>query len=146
MRYYKGGMKTKLEMWGGWLRKKKSANPCLTHNESIKNHINGWPLLQCIHFCSLCAFWISKKKLQIVSQIDCTKNVLTGLWSHTLRKELWNPFLLQSHMTLVYLQRNVVDNNKVNSLTDMASTQWHSQIQWLCNYNGTPSLCPDKGS
>ncbi len=32
-----------------------------------------------------------------------------------------NPLLLQSHMTFVYLQRNIVDNNKVNSRTDMAS-------------------------
>ncbi len=39
----------------------------------------------------------------------------------TLRKELWNPLLLQSHMTFVYLQRNIVDNNKVNSQTDIAS-------------------------
>ncbi len=41
-----------------------------------------------------------------------------SLWERvpfTLRKELWNPLLLQSHITFVYLQRNIVDNNKVNS-------------------------------
>ena len=32
----------------------------------------------------------------------------------TLRKELCNPLLLQSHMSFVYLPRNIVDNNKVN--------------------------------
>ncbi len=39
----------------------------------------------------------------------------------TLRKELSNPLLLQSHRTFVYLQRNIVNNNKVSSFADMPS-------------------------
>ncbi len=37
------------------------------------------------------------------------------------QKKLWNPLLLQSHVTFVYLQRNIVDNNKVSSQADMSS-------------------------
>ncbi len=37
-------------------------------------------------------------------------------------------------------------NNHVIQPTCFVSTQWHSQSQWLCNYNGTPGLCPDKAS
>ncbi len=36
---------------------------------------------------------------------------MDNLSGNTLRKELWNPLLLQSHMTFVYLQRDIVDNN-----------------------------------
>ncbi len=39
----------------------------------------------------------------------------------TLIKKLWNPLLLQSHRTFVYLQRNTVNNKKVSFRADMAS-------------------------
>ena len=59
----------------------------------------------------------------------------------TLIKKLWYPLFLQSHMTFVYLQRNIVDNNKYSPRQVRATIVMQSQ--WLCNYSGTPGLCPD---
>ncbi len=51
--------------------------------------------------------WLPHKStplnLRIWSEVLCT-----AAHSCTLRKELWNPLLLQSHMTFMYLQRNIV--------------------------------------
>ena len=39
----------------------------------------------------------------------------------TLIRKSWNPLLLQSHRTFMYLQRNAMNNNKVSSRADTPS-------------------------
>ena len=66
----------------------------------------------------------------------------------TLRKELWNPLLLQSHRTFVYLQtpRLFCVPHYVFCKIDHFCTQWPLRSQWLFNYNRTPRLCLYKAS
>ncbi len=46
----------------------------------------------------------------------------------TLRKELWNPLLLQGHMAFVYLQSNIVYKASANKIKTLA-LQAHSDIR-----------------
>ncbi len=58
---------------------------------------------------------------------------------YTLGKKLLNPLLLRSHMTFVYLQRNLVDNDKVSSRTDMPNC---GPLFCFCKGNNRSVLSP----
>ncbi len=43
-----------------------------------------------------------------------------------------------------FSQHNLLIESHVIQPTCFANTQWPSQSQWLCYYNGTPRFCPNK--
>ncbi len=63
--------------------------------------------------------------------------ILALMISHTLIKQFPFPKL---HDYCVFT------NPVWQEVICFVSTQWHSQSQWLCNYNRTTKLCPDKAS
>ena len=77
------------------------------------NIIEGDEFCWC-HGAELCFFYYIHSTEKNNERHWCTDLFMCNT-VHTLRKELWNPFLLQNHMTFVYLQRNKTDNNKVSA-------------------------------
>ena len=71
--------------------------------------------------------WFLLNTVSGINELPKRSQILGG---YTLRRKLWNPLFLQ-----IKLQ-----NFRV------FTKEYSLQSQWPCNYNGTPRLCPDKGS